>query len=154
MLVAELERIAPPGDVAVLLEPGDRTLRVRFVAGEDIPGSLDAGVIATWTLVIWIDDQEIYRIGATLEGEEMLITVLDVQTGQELGYPEDPDSGDEELEVELPLNLLEQLTGPFSWAAMSTIQTADGRVFGDNVPDAGNTFTQTPEPDQRASFPE
>lgn len=139
---------------AVELEVNDDNVQVRFFAGDDIPENLDDGTIIAWTLVIWIEDQEIYRIGATLEGNETTISVLEVETGEELAFPDDPDTNDEEFEIELPLNLLEQLRGPFAWAAMSMIETADGQIFGDNVPDAGDTFTETPEPSQGVLFPE
>ena len=139
---------------AVELEVNDDNLQVRFFAGDDIPRNLDAGMIVAWTLVIWIEDQETYRISATLEGNQTTIGVLDVETGEELAFPDDPDTNDEELEIELQLNLLERLVGPFTWAAMSMIETADGQIFGDNVPDAGDTFTETPEPSQGVVFPE
>lgn len=139
---------------AVELEVNDDNVQVRFFAGDDIPANLDDGVIVAWTLVIWIEDQETYRISATLEGDQTTIGVLDVETGDALAFPDDPATNDEELEIELPLNQLERLAGPFAWAGMSMIETADGQVYGDNAPDAGDMFTENPEPSQGVVFPE
>jgi len=139
---------------AVELDLDSDDLEIMFVANDDIPEAIDPGVIVTWTLVIWIDDVENYRIVTELDGDEWTITVIDVTTGEEFIVDEDEDIDDEELTVEIPRSLLERLTGPFTWAAMAMIQTADEQLFGDNLPDAGDFFNEEPEPDEREAFPQ
>lgn len=139
---------------AAELELNEDNLQVRFFAGDDIPNEVDAGTILAWTLLIWVDDQVSYGVSAVLENDQWTTILVDIETGEELAFPDDPEIDGEELQIELPLNLFERLTGPFAWAAMSIFQTADGVIYGDNVPDAGDTFTEVPEPDQGILFPE
>jgi hypothetical protein len=129
-------------------------LEITYEANDDIPEAVDPGVVVTWTLVIWIEDVENYRVVTELDGDEWTVTVIDVTTGDEFIVDNAEDISDEELIVEIPRALLDRLTGPFTWAAMTMIETADEQQFGDNLPDAGDAFNDEPDTDEREAFPQ
>lgn len=129
-------------------------IEVRFFMSDDVPETIDPGIIVRWTLVVWLDDAENYRLTTTLEGEEWRVLLLDITNGEELELDIEPDLDDDELVLALPRNVPERLIGPFTWAAMASFENAEGQVYGDNLPDAGDSFTLEPEPDQRLAFPE
>ena len=129
-------------------------LEITYEANNDIPEAVDPGVVVTWTLVIWIEDVENYRVVTELDGDEWTVTVVDVITGDEFIVDNAEDVVDEELIVQIPRSLLDRLTGPFTWAAMTMIETADEQVFGDNLPDAGDSFNDEPDANERQAFPQ
>src|SRR5690606_32894043 len=108
--------------VSIELHDGDdNDVRVRLRAGDDIPGSIDAGVILAWTLVLWVEEQESYRLTAVLVGDEWTVSLLDVETGAETEFDDDPDVDGDELELEFSRDLVPRLAGPFTWAALASI---------------------------------
>lgn len=129
-------------------------IEIRFITTDDVPETIDPGIILRWTLVVWLDDAENYRLTAVLEGDQWTVLLLDIISGDEIELDIDPDLDDQELTLELPREVPERLLGPFTWAALASFETADGQVFGDNLPDAGDSFTLEPEPDQRVAFPD
>lgn len=131
----------------------DDEVEIRFFMNDDVPESIDPGIVLSWTLVVWLDDVESYRLRTMLEGDEWTVTLMDLNMGEQVDLDIEPDIDDNELTLELPRNLPERLIGPFTWAAMVSFETADAQVFGDNIPDAGDAFTFDPEPDQNFPFP-
>jgi hypothetical protein len=129
-------------------------LEIGFIANDDIPETIDPGVVVTWILVIWSEDVENYRVVTELDGDEWTTTVIDVTTGEESIVDNAEDIDDEDLLIEVPRSLLERLNEPFTWAAMAMIETADEQIFGDNLPDAGDSFNDEPDDDEREMFPQ
>lgn len=137
-----------------LEDDDDNDVRIRYRMGADVPESIDEGTVLAWNLIIWVEDEESYRVEAVLDGEEWRITLFDILNGEESMLDDDPDIDDEELEIEFLRDRVERLRGPFTWAAWTRFVTGNDVIFGDNVPDAGDMFVEMPEPDQRHAFPE
>lgn len=132
----------------------DNELRVRFTVGEDVLGSVDDGTALTWALILWVEDEEQYRLEATLEGDAWQMLLVDLVNDEEIELDGDPDVDGDELEITLSRDLIERITGTFTWAAWARHVSGDGAIFGDNLPDAGDVFVEMPEPNQREPFPE
>ncbi len=144
--------------VAIDLDLDNNDLEIEWEVDQNLPDNLPAGVSARWVLLIWIDNVETYRITVTLEDNDWTVH-LKLMTegnpedeGQELNIEVDHD--DDEINIEIPRSQLPLLTGPFTWAAMGIYETADATLYGDNLPDSGNNFSEEPPEADREAFPE
>lgn len=143
--------------VGIDLNLDNDNLEIEWQVGQDLPDNLPPGVTARWMLLIWIDNVETYRITITLLENEWtvhrkLMTEGDPEDdGQELDIEVDRDQN--EGYIQIPRSELPLLTGPFTWSAMGTWELADETLYGDNLPDSGENFTEEPAEADRESFP-
>lgn len=144
--------------VAIDLDLDNNTFEIEWEVDQDLPDNLPDGLTARWMLLIWIDNVETYRITVKLEDNDWTVH-LKLMTE---GNPEDEgqevnievDREDDEIHIDIPRSELPLLTGPFTWAGMSTWETADDTLYGDNLPDSGGNFNEEPLEADREAFPE